>query len=180
MDEVEEVGKLGSRRREDQALQALRDFVDNAGSEVGFDHFCLYLAATPEMFDNQAYFPRYDALSTRIQAVGTETNWRAPVINLDRTPLLPSELDEMAIRIRTIHRAAYGNSPTQSLTDEVLAAFVSEISRSRFRIAKPRLLVRFLVDQMELARQDQPMLQVKDLGQAIQTTAERVLKEANA
>ena len=69
-DEVEELAQLPQRKRRDQALQALREHVDDAGSEYGYQGLCLYLAATPEMFENPEFFPRYDALQTRIQPVG--------------------------------------------------------------------------------------------------------------
>jgi hypothetical protein len=103
IDEIEELAKLGSRKRQDQALQALCEFVDHAGGEGGFRNLCMYLAATPDMFEGEHYFLRYDALATRIQAVSSEVNWRNPVIDLDRTPLKTAELRTMALRIRDVH-----------------------------------------------------------------------------
>jgi bacteriophage exclusion system BrxC/D-like protein len=152
IDEVEELAKLGTRRRQDQALQALREHVDNAGGDTGYRHLCMYLAATPDMFEGEDYFTRYDALATRIQPVGAEVNWRAPVIDLDRTPLQQLELHEMARRIRRVHQIAYGDS-TNGLTEAMLDRFVDEVVASRFRIAKPRLLTRMIVDELERARQ---------------------------
>jgi hypothetical protein len=180
IDEVEEIGKLGNRRREDQALQALRDFVDNAGSEVGFRHFCMYLAATPEMFENPDYFPRYDALATRIQPVGHDINWRAPVVDLDRTPLQHSELCEVGLKIKAVHEVAYGNDATRGFDDKVIRAFVDEVTRSKFRIAKPRLLARLLVDELERVRQTgSRYAPAADLSKVVQGTAERIMREAN-
>jgi hypothetical protein len=152
IDEVEELAKLGSRRRQDQALQALREHVDNAGGDAGYRHLCMYLAATPEMFEGENYFPRYDALATRIQPIGSEINWRAPVIDLDRTPLEQAEMHQMAMRIRRVHQIAYGTE-SNGLTETVLDRFVDEVVASRFRIAKPRLLTRMVVDELERARQ---------------------------
>ncbi|HZP62574.1 MAG TPA: BREX system ATP-binding domain-containing protein [Terriglobales bacterium] len=181
IDEVEEIGKLGNRRREDQALQALRDFVDNAGSEVGFRHFCMYLAATPEMFENKDYFPRYDALATRIQPVGKDINWRAPVVDLDRTPLQPPELCEVGLKIKAVHEVAYGHEATRGFGEKIIQDFVSEVTSSKFRIAKPRLLARLLVDELERIRQTgSPYSPPTDLSKVIQSTAERIIKEANA
>jgi len=180
IDEIEEIAKLGSRRREDQALQALRDFIDNAGSEVGFDHFCMYLAATPAMFENAEYFPRYDALATRIQPIGTEINWRAPVVNLDKTPLQPGELRQVGMKIRTVYDAAYSDGPAASLSDETITKFVDEVTKSRFRVGKPRLLARSLVDELERARQcDHRYIPLADPGRAVQQAAEKIAKEAN-
>jgi hypothetical protein len=181
IDEIEEITKLGTRRREDQALQALRDFVDNAGSEVGYDHLCMYLAATPEMFDNPNYFPRYDALATRIQPVTKELNWRGTVIDLDRTPLQQAELRQVGAKIRLIHACGYPNGPAAMMSDTTVGDFVDEVGRSKFRVAKPRLLARVLVDELERARQaDHDYLPPRDLGLVVQQTAERILSEANA
>jgi hypothetical protein len=154
--------------------------VDNAGSEMGFHHFCMYLAATPEMFDNPEYFPRYDALATRIQPLGQDINWRAPVVDLDRTPLDKTELYQMALKIREVHRVAYGDPAAKRLADGIVKAFVDEVSKSRFRIAKPRLLARLLVDELERARQQDTTWQpAVSITQSVQQTAEKILKETN-
>lgn len=181
IDEIEEIAKLGNRRRQDQALQALRDFVDNAGSDIGFNHFCMFLAATPEMFENQDYFPRYDALATRIQPVGDQINWRAPVIDLDRTPLRLPELQEMASKIHRVHEVAYGKRSTGDLADSVIRRFVDEVHGSKFRIAKPRLLARLLVDELERARQSATAsTQPSDPSKLVQKTAEAIAREIDA
>jgi len=153
IDEVEELAKLPTRKRRDQALQALREHVDNAGGDSGYQRLCLYLAATPAMFDDEEYFPRYDALQTRIHPISEEINWRAPVIDLDRTPLDPREMKEMAKRIREVHVCAYGPGAATASPESLIEAFVEEVVRSRFRIAKPRLLARLVVDELERARQ---------------------------
>jgi hypothetical protein len=151
IDEIEELRHLPQRRRRDQALQMLREFVDEAGGDGGCRYLCMYLAATPEMFEGQDYFPRYDALQTRIQAVGPEINWRAPVVDLDRTPLREDEMIDVAERIRRVHTAAYDDAP-KSIDENAINRFVSAVFKSRFRIAKPRLLARVLVDELERAR----------------------------
>ncbi len=154
IDEIEELAKLRPRRRQDQALQALREHIDHAGGEAGYSRLCLYLAATPEMFESPDYFPRYDALATRILPLSPDINWRAPVVDLDRTPLARGQLKEIAERIERVHTIAYpAASPTPRLP---LERFVDEVLRSRVRIAKPRLLVRLVVDELERARQAGP------------------------
>src|SRR5579859_961708 len=154
IDEVEELAKLGSIKRQDQALQALREYVDHAGGEGGFRNLCMYLAATPEMFEGERYFPRYDALATRIQALGPEINWRGPVIDLDRTPLDISQMRDLAIRICKVHRIAYGGgSKRDVLPQELLSRLVGGVAEARFRVARPRLLARVVVDALERARQ---------------------------
>jgi hypothetical protein len=153
IDEIEELAKLRTQLRRDQALQALREFVDHAGGEGGFRHFCLYLAATPEMFDGEAYFPRYDALATRIAPVNDELNWRAPVIDIDRTPLGHDDLVRMALKICRVYSTAYSVSTDSIDGEQLLADFVRSVLANRTRIAKPRLLARVIVDELERARQ---------------------------
>ena len=153
IDEVEELAKLGTRRRQDQALQALREYVDHAGGDGGYSNLCMYLAATPEMFEGEDYFPRYDALATRIQAVSPELNWRAPVIDLDRTPLDPTQMREMASRIVAVHRTAYESASSAGVTSQLLDRVVGELGKSQLRIAKPRLLARVVIGELERARQ---------------------------
>lgn len=172
IDEIEELAKLRQKRRQDQALQALREFVDNAGGDVRLRHLCIYLAATPEMFESQEYFPRYDALATRIQPVGKEINWRGPVIDLDRTPLSKTEMHRMALQIWRVHQAAYGPKATGAMNESSITSFVDAVLASRVRIAKPRLLARLLVDQLERARQvGRNYTPPSDLDKAVSDTA---------
>lgn len=174
IDEVEELSKLGSKRRQDQALQALREFVDHCGGDGGFRHLCMYLAATPEMFESEQYFPRYDALATRIQAVGPEINWRAPIVDLDRTPLDSEQLKAMATRICEIHRIAYG--PAQ-LSETLMAGLADRIAQSRLRIAKPRHLARVAVDLLERNRDGAAPITVEAIETAISAAARSISLE---
>jgi hypothetical protein len=153
IDEVEELAKLGTRKRQDQALQALREYVDHAGGEGGYKNLCMYLAATPEMFEGPDYFPRYDALATRIQPLSPELNWRAPVIDLDRTPLDADQMRQMASRIRDVYRVAYELSAPH-FADGFLDKLLKQLAGSRLRIARPRLLARVLIGELERERQD--------------------------
>lgn len=150
IDEVEELAKLGSRRRQDQALQSLREFVDHCGGEGDFRRLCLFLAATPEMFDGPNWFPRYDALATRIQPIGDGISWRGPVVDLDRTALDEADLGRMAENIRDVFVTAHGEA-ARAID---LSPFVQEVSRSAYRIAKPRLLARVVVNALQSSRDD--------------------------
>jgi hypothetical protein len=138
----------------------------------------MYLAATPDMFEGPQYFPRYDALQTRIQAVGPEINWRAPVIDLDRTPLRPTEMHDVARRIWGVHRAGYPDS-VHAFGEAMLQGFVDAVQESRFRIAKPRLLARLLVDELERARQQvEHYSPPSDVVARVAETARRITAEA--
>lgn len=178
IDEIEELTKLGSRKRQDQALQALREYVDHAGGEGGFYYLCMYLAATPEMFEGEDYFPRYDALATRIQAVSSEVNWRSPVIDLDRTPLKTKEMREMALRIRDVYRVAYPSVSSVKLTDTAIQQLLRNVIEAKFRIAKPRLLARVVVDALERDRQGALPKRLSDLGNLVETAASAITRES--
>jgi hypothetical protein len=180
IDEVEELARLGSQRRQDQALQALREFVDHAGGDGGYHHMCMYLAATPEMFDSENYFPRYDALATRIQPIGDSLNWRAPVIDLDRMPLTRPEMTSIAEAIVRVYGIAYGNAVSSEIATEIVTSVVAGALTSRQRLAKPRLLARMLVDEMERARSEGATYRVPvDPGAAAARAAASVLSDAS-
>jgi hypothetical protein len=171
IDEVEELARLPTQKRRDQALQALREFVDHAGGEGSYRSLCMYLAATPEMFESAQYFLRYDALSTRIQAVGSRSNWRGPVIDLEKTPLARAEMVEVARAITRVHAAAYGAPSGASVTDALLSEIVESVIANRHRLAKPRLLARVLVDELERMRSE---------GKAYRPTTDMPALTANA
>ncbi len=179
IDEVEELSKLGNRKRQDQALQALREFVDHAGGDGGFRNLCLYLAATPEMFEGEDYFPRYDALATRIHAVSTEINWRSTVIDLDRSLLTSRELSLMVMRIRDVYRTAYGTRPEGVLSDASIPSLLKSVLDARFRIAKPRLLARVVIDTLERERQEVTS-PAPDFASAVTLAAAEISKAASA
>ncbi len=179
IDEVEELAKLGNRKRQDQALQALREYVDHAGGEGGYSNLCMYLAATPDMFEGPDYFPRYDALATRIQPIGSEINWRAPVIDLDRTPLEPAQMREVALGIWRVHRIAYGDEVTRSFGEALIGVVVEKLVDSRLRMARPRLLARVIVDELERARQNGARYEAPvDVESLIGRAASAVAREA--
>jgi hypothetical protein len=179
IDEVEELAKLRTRKRQDQSLQALREFVDHAGGQGGFRHLCMYLAATPEMFEGPDYFPRYDALATRIQPVSDRLNWRGPVVDLDRTPLDADEMIAMARRIAAVHRIAYPSASEDTLSDHYLDALMAEVVAARVRIAKPRLLARIVVDELERARQDAAAFSPAVASDLVSSAAAAILREVD-
>lgn len=152
IDEVEELARLGSQKRQDQALQALREFVDHAGGDGGYRGLCMYLAATPEMFESERYFARYDALATRIQPLGDGLNWRGPVIDLDKKPLTRREMAEMGEAIVRVFAIGYPDAVSPSLGQGIVSRVVDGAIASRHRLAKPRLIARMLVDELERAR----------------------------
>jgi P-loop Domain of unknown function (DUF2791) len=177
IDEVEELARLGTQKRQDQALQSLREFVDHAGGGGGYVSLCMYLAATPEMFESEKYFPRYDALATRIQPFGSGINWRGPVIDLEKKPLSRDEMTSVARAIAHVYMTAYGPVVSESTIDEIVPKVVESVMASRQRLAKPRLLARVLVDELERARREGAEFHpTDDMSQAATRAAMDVLE----
>jgi hypothetical protein len=140
----------------------------------------MYLAATPEMFEGPEYFPRYDALSTRIQPVSDRLNWRGTVVDLDRTPLDEQEMLAMARRIAIVHRVAYPATIHGALTDEYFDELIAGVVASRVRIAKPRLLARIVVDELERARQEGKAFRTHETSTLVSDAAASILREIDA
>jgi hypothetical protein len=140
----------------------------------------MYLAATPEMFEGEDYFPRYDALATRIQAVSSEINWRSPVIDLDRTPLKTKEMREMALRIRDVYRVAYPPAQADTVTDTAIQQLLRNVIEAKYRIAKPRLLARVVVDALERDRQGSFPKRLSDLGELVSVAATSITRETGS
>jgi hypothetical protein len=177
IDEVEQIARLRPDIRRERSLQTLREFVDNTDGDIGFQRTAIYFAATPNMFDDENYFRKYDALATRIEPVSAEINWRATVIDLSKTMLTKEQLQWVAGRIKSIFRCGYGEEAAARLSDERLSELVSEVDKSRYRIAKPRLLCRAVVDQLERLRQGQAW---DNADQIISRTASLLLQETES
>ena len=74
---------------------------------------------------------------------------------------------------------AHGATATKGVTEELLSRFVAEVQRSRFRIAKPRLLTRLLVDELERARlRGTEYRPPADVATAATQVAEKITREA--
>lgn len=177
IDEIEEIANLRPQKRQDQCFQVLREFVDNADGDLGLRYLCTYFAATPEMFDSERYFRRYDALATRIEPVGDTINWRSPVIDLDRTPLADHELRTLAYKIRDVHAIAHDRNSAEIFTDTVLDNLVGVVCAARYRVAKPRLLCRVVISELERARQEGPGYVPPSSEGAVRSTADRLMRE---
>lgn len=177
IDELEEIAKLRPRKRQDQCFQVLREFIDNADGDLGLRYICTYFAATPEMFDSEEHFPRYDALKTRIEPVGDAINWRSPVIDLDRTPLTDHELRALADKIHRIHAVAHDWDPAALISDSLLDSLVESVSAARYRVAKPRLLCRVVITELERARQEGTRYTPAPADRAVRSAAERLVRE---
>ncbi len=181
IDELEEIAKLSPKKRQDQCFQTLREFVDNSDGDLGLRYLCTYFAATPEMFDSEDYFRRYDALSTRIEPIGDGLNYRSPVVNLDKTPLTVADCRDLAGKVRDVHAVAHEWNAASLVADSVLDSVVKAVMDARYRVAKPRLLCRVLIDELERARQQGKAYTPRSSHEAaVRSAAEKLQEEAKA
>lgn len=148
VDELELIGRLPTQRKAN-SFQSLRALVDQNNSRRQPPATCLFLAATPEMFEDPDKFPSYKALQDRIESLpslvgGTAVNYRAPVIDLDRTPLSKDDLRTLARTLLNLHQLAFGELPAE--IDIKLEGVLTQIASGKYVMARPRLLCRCVTD----------------------------------
>ncbi len=148
VDELEIIGRLPGQRKAN-SFQTLRALVDQNNPHRQPPAACLFLAATPEMFEDPDKFPSYKALQDRIETLpnlaGTNgVNYRANVIDLDRTPLEKADLRELGLALIRMHELAFGTVPTgiHASLDRVVAQVIT----GKYLMARPRLLCRCITD----------------------------------
>ncbi|MBK7080424.1 MAG: hypothetical protein IPH55_06600 [Betaproteobacteria bacterium] len=136
IDEVEELAKLGNRKRQDQALRSPGVCRSRRG-DGGYSYMCMYLAATPRCSRASTTFlatTPWQPVSNRLVKI----NWRAPVIDLDRTPLQQSGKCTKWLSASGEYIEWHTNP---MVPKKVPPAFIDkllvEVGKSRFRIAKP-------------------------------------------
>jgi len=151
IDEVELVASMPVRRRKN-AFQTLRALIDQTDPNRHPVSTCMFLAATPAMFEDPDMFPSYKALQDRIESLPSvidngKINFLAPVIDLDSTELNREELLLIAENILSIHNRA-GGSSTSGLRKQ-LRRLVEAVVSTSYVIARPRLLCRMVIDLLE-------------------------------
>ncbi len=172
IDEVELVVGQNSRRR-DNSFQTLRAMVDQNDEHLMPPSTCLYLAATPEMFEDPNLFPKYKALQDRIEDLPSlagkkSINYRAPVVNLDKTELGAKDLRKLADKVVDVYTCANGEPDGDSV--DRIDALVKAIAEGNYVIARPRLLCRCMVELLEGRLGD-------DLRQELAVKTEEMRKE---
>jgi hypothetical protein len=174
LDEVELIGRL-PRRRRDNAMQTLRALVDQTDPRLRPPSTCLFLASTPEMFEDRDMFPGYKALQDRIAELPAldgagGVNYLAPVIDLDRTELGHAELRQLADNILLLHRTAGQETPPDLVAR--VGRLVDAVLARSYVIARPRLLCRSLLDLLRGQLGGDP-------ARAVALLAEKLREERN-
>jgi hypothetical protein len=148
VDELEIIGRLPAQRKTN-SFQTLRALVDQNNSRRQPPATCLFLAATPEMFEDSDKFPSYKALQDRIETLPNLAgqggiNYRANVIDLDRTPLERADLRALGLTLLRIHELAFGGLPAD--VGESRDRVISQLITGKYVMARPRLLCRCVTD----------------------------------
>lgn len=152
LDEIELIAGMRDKRRRENSFQTLRSLIDQNDPYRQPPATCLFLAATPYMFEDHDMFPKYKALQDRIEELAVleserQINYSAPVINLDKTEPGTAELKQMSEKIVDIYKIAYGTAPThiENRRDELISAII----KGGYVIARPRLFCRCMIDLLE-------------------------------
>lgn len=176
VDELEIIGRLPAQRKAN-SFQTLRALVDQNHSRRQPPATCLFLAATPEMFEDPDKIPSYKALQDRIESLPSltgqrTTNFRACVIDLDRTELGKDDLRALAESVVSLHKKAYGDSPHPGrLLDDLVAQVVS----GKYTMARPRLLCRCVIDLLNGQLSSDLAISVSARARALQEGREKEL-----
>jgi hypothetical protein len=151
VDEIELITGLPEKRRAN-AFQTLRELVDQTDRRLQPPSTCLFLAATPEMFENREMFPKYKALQDRIAALpavgpGSLINFKCSVVDLDRTELGRDDLDALGQKILSIYEIS--NQTASPEAKKQMDTLVQVVMTKKYVIARPRLFCRCLIDILD-------------------------------
>jgi P-loop Domain of unknown function (DUF2791) len=175
VDELEIIGRLPAQRKAN-SFQTLRALVDQNDPQRQPPATCLFLAATPEMFEDPDKFPSYKALQDRIETLpnfgtGNQINYRANVIDLDRTPLEKSDLHALGLALVNLHELAFGKAPAN--VGESLDKVISQVISGRYMMARPRLLCRCVTDLLNGQLTGELPVEVAARARQLQESRER-------
>lgn len=151
LDEVELIGTLPAKRRAN-AFQTLRALVDRKDIATQPPATSLFLAATPQMFEDPQMFPSYKALQDRIEKarpIGPDrrVNYKSPVVDLDATELGEPEL--LAVGRLIVELNCISGEPTPADMSRQLKEIVKAVATKHYVVARPRLLCRAVMDALD-------------------------------
>lgn len=172
-DELEHI-MMQSIRIRTNSYESIRQFVDSASNP---DSLVWLGACIPSMLDDARGFSSYPALSQRlgrvsVAAASSVQDFRGTLVNLDRTPLSHDDLLALGLKLRAVHSLARGWDASSRVPDTVIARAVQNVAENDFDVAKPRLLVQYFVNTLEIAHQN-PELDIaqtidRDIRQAVE------------
>jgi hypothetical protein len=155
----------------------IRDLLDNTDGQ-GMRSSIIYIAATPEMFQEGKGFPEYDALRSRLANVPKFTvpglaDWRGIVVDLTKTAMSRELLVRLVNRIVDLHSIACEWKPKEYISEEVILQLVTEVTNGASVVSVPRLLTSSAATLLELVEQNRDQLGtdlVRDTLQAVRAS----------
>jgi hypothetical protein len=161
LDELDRIQYQSNRIRQ-SCYQVLRELMDNVDGQNGMQGTLFYCAAPSEMFTADKGFKEFDPLRTRLEPAtnavkssedGTpRTDYRATIINLENT-LRPSDIYEIATRVREIHGIAFGWDAAKPLPDSDLKEVVDWVIAQNYNISTPRIVATAIATIADLIEQ---------------------------
>ena len=176
LDELETVMAQSASVR-NAAYENVRLFIDNAEQA---HHLHVFFSIIPEVILAEKGFRAYDALWSRVRAVGESDrlNYRSIVIDLHRTPLETAELLDLGKRLRLMHELAYRWEAASIVTDDFLAQ-VCDTQQRMGLLAEVRLYIKQIIRYLDMAEQDGSLDGVDLTDQIIATQREIAADQAS-
>ena len=176
LDELETVMAQSASVR-NAAYENVRLLIDNAEQA---HHLHVFFSIIPDVILSEKGFKSYDALWSRVRAVGEggQLNYRSIVIDLHRTPLATAELLELGRCLRRLHEIAY----RWEAADLVPDTFIEQVCDTQQRMGllpEVRLYIKQVIRYFDLAEQN-GTLEGIDLTDQIVATQKEIAEERDA
>ena len=176
LDELETVMAQSASVR-NAAYENVRLLIDNAEQA---HHLHVFFSIIPDVILAEKGFKSYDALWSRVRAVGEggQLNYRSIVIDLHRTPLAVAELLELGRCLRRLHEIAYRWQAAELVPD----AFIEQVCDTQQRMGllpEVRLYIKQVIRYLDLAEQN-GTLEGIDLTDQIVATQKEIAQQRDA
>jgi hypothetical protein len=176
LDELETVMTQSASVR-NAAYENVRLFIDNAEQA---HHLHVFFSIIPDVILSEKGFRSYDALWSRVRAIGEggRLNYRSIVIDLHRTPLETAELLELGRRLRHIHELAY-RWEAEALVPDTFIERVCEAQQRMGLLPEVRLYIKQMIRYLDMAEQEGDLEGI-DLADQIVATQKEIAQEKDA
>ena len=173
LDELEIVMAQSASVR-NAAYENVRLLIDNAEQA---HHLHVFFSIIPDVILAEKGFKSYDALWSRVRAVGEggQLNYRSIVIDLHRTPLATAELLELGRCLRRLHEIAYRWEAAELVPDTFLEQ-VCDTQQRMGLLPEVRLYIKQVIRYFDLAEQN-GTLEGIDLTDQIVATQKEIAEE---
>ncbi len=173
LDELEIVMAQSASVR-NTAYENVRLLIDNAEQA---HHLHVFFSIIPDVILAEKGFKSYDALWSRVRAVGEggQLNYRSIVIDLHRTPLATAELLELGRCLRRLHEIAYRWEAAELVPDTFLEQ-VCDTQQRMGLLPEVRLYIKQVIRYFDLAEQN-GTLEGIDLTDQIVATQKEIAEE---